>query len=61
MAVCLEDILARRSRGLFIDAYETEKIAPKVAGIMATYLEKDGAWIKQQLKTFYSTLKNYQL
>ncbi|MGA1545750.1 MAG: FAD-dependent oxidoreductase [Flavobacteriaceae bacterium] len=61
MAVCLEDVLARRSRGLFIDAYETEKIAPKVAEIMALFLEKDSNWVKHQLKIFEPVLKNYQL
>jgi len=61
MAVCLEDVLARRSRGLFIDAYETEKIAPKVAEIMASFIEKDSNWVEHQLKIFKPVLKNYQL
>ena len=41
MAMTLEDVLARRTRCLFLDAYETEKIAPKVAEIMAIELKKE--------------------
>ena len=61
MAMTLEDILARRTRCLFLDAYETEKIAPKVAEIMAIELKKEKKWIIQELKNFNLILKNYQL
>ena len=57
----LEDVLARRTRCLFLDAYETEKIAPKVAEIMAIELKKEKKWIIQELKNFNLILKNYQL
>ena len=45
----------------FLDAYETEKIAPKVAEIMAIELKKEKKWIIQELKNFNLILKNYQL
>jgi glycerol-3-phosphate dehydrogenase len=61
MATNLEDILARRSRCLFLDAYETEKIAPKVAETMAKILKKNQNWIDQELKEFKLIIKNYQL
>jgi len=61
MAMTLEDVLARRTRCLFLDAYETEKIAPKVAEIMAIELKKEKKWIIQELKNFNLILKNYQL
>jgi glycerol-3-phosphate dehydrogenase len=61
MATNLEDILARRTRCLFLDAYETEKIAPKVAETMAKILNKNQNWINQELKDFKSIIKNYQL
>ena len=61
MAITLEDVLARRTRCLFLDAYETEKIAPKVAEIMAFELKKEKKWIIQELKNFNLILKNYQL
>ena len=61
MAITLEDVLARRTRCLFLDAYETEKIAPKVAEIMAFELKKEKKWVIQELKNFNLILKNYQL
>ena len=61
MAISLEDILARRTRCLFLDAYETEKIAPKVAEIMANILNENQTWIDRELKKFKSIIKNYQL
>ena len=61
MAITLEDVLARRTRCLFLDAYETEKIAPKVAEIMAFELKKGKKWVIQELKNFNLILKNYQL
>jgi glycerol-3-phosphate dehydrogenase len=61
MATNLEDILARRTRCLFLDAYETEKIAPKVAETMAKILNNNQNWINQELKDFKSIIKNYQL
>ena len=61
MASCLEDVLARRTRCLFLDAYETEKIAPEVARIMAGILNQDQAWIDSELQSLNSTIKNYQL
>ena len=61
MAHKLEDILARRTRCLFLDAYETEKIAPKVAEIMAEVLNKNQEWINEELEQFKLIIKNYQL
>ena len=61
MAINLEDVLARRTRCLFLDAFETEKIAPKVASIIAKKLGHDNAWIKNELKQFNNLIKKYQL
>lgn len=61
MAINLEDVLARRTRCLFLDAFETEKIAPKVASIIAKKLGHDNAWIKNELKQFNNLVKKYQL
>lgn len=61
MAMTLEDVLARRTRCLFLDAFETEKIAPKVAKIISEELKKDTRWIEEELKKFNVILKNYQL
>ena len=40
MAITLEDILARRTRCLFLDSSETEKIAEEVVMIMADEMKK---------------------
>ena len=61
MAQTLEDVLARRTRCLFLDAYETERIAPVVAKIMAQIQNQNQAWIDHEIKVFKSIIKNYQL
>ncbi len=61
MALTLEDVLARRTRCLFLNAYETEKIAPYVAEIMKKELNKDEKWVATQLEEFKLLLKKYQL
>ena len=61
MAITLEDVLARRTRCLFLNAYETEKIAPQVVKIMADEMKKDTTWITNELNKFSTLLKNYQL
>ncbi len=42
MAQTVEDILARRTRALFLDADEAVRIAPEVAQIMATETGRNG-------------------
>ena len=59
MAINLEDVLARRTRCLFIDANETIKIAPQVAQIMATVLKKDDKWTAKQLDLFLPLASKY--
>ena len=61
MAVCLEDVLARRTRCLFLNTRETLKIAPTVAKIMANTLGKDEQWVADQIVQFESLSKNYQI
>jgi len=61
MAITLEDVLARRTRCLFLDAYETEKIAPQVAEIMRKILKKDSEWAEAEMKKFNLILKKYQI
>ncbi len=61
MAITLEDVLARRTRCLFLDSAETEKIAPKVAEIMRSFLKEDDNWSARQLLQFNKIIKNYQL
>ena len=61
MAIHIEDVLARRTRCLFLDAKETLRIAPKVCQIMATALKKNDKWVDDELKKFNQTTKNYIL
>ena len=52
MAVTVEDVLARRTRCLFLDSTESVRIAPMVAKKMAEIMEKDKAWVDKELKKF---------
>jgi glycerol-3-phosphate dehydrogenase len=52
MARTLEDVLARRTRALFLDAKESLRIAPEAVKIMALELEHDHDWIQAQLDHF---------
>ncbi|MGC6422356.1 MAG: glycerol-3-phosphate dehydrogenase/oxidase [Flavobacteriaceae bacterium] len=61
MAMTLEDMLARRSRCLFLDARETLRIAPKVAELMREFLQTSPLWVKTQLKSFTNLSSNYIL
>lgn len=61
MALCLEDILARRTRCLFLNAQETIKIAPKVAEIMAQVLGKNKAWERQEIELYTQIANNYTI
>ena len=59
MALTIEDVLARRTRSIFLDAKESKRIAPEVAKKMAEVLEKDQKWIDEELKNFNKSIKNY--
>ena len=59
MCMTIEDLLARRTRMLFLDALASIEAAPTVARIMATELGKDANWIQQQVEEFSLIAKNY--
>lgn len=61
MARTVEDVLARRTRSLFLNAQAAIDIAPLVAEIMADELGKDSKWIATQIADFNSVAKNYKL
>ena len=52
MARTLEDVLARRTRALFLNASAAAAMAPAVARIMARELGRDQSWQEQQLSEF---------
>lgn len=61
MARSVEDVLARRTRALFLNAQAAIESAPKVAEIMARELFKDKDWIDGQIREFNSVAQNYLL
>ncbi len=61
MAITIEDVLARRTSLLFLDAEAAIKIAPKIAKIMAAIMNKDEQWINEQINSFNQLAKQYYL
>lgn len=59
MAIAVEDILARRTRLLFLDAKKAIETAPLVAKQMAIVLNKDQEWIQLEIDNFTQLAKNY--
>lgn len=59
MPVMLEDVLARRTRSLFLDVRASLVIAPAVADIMAEELGCDSKWKDQQLEEYKEIIINY--
>ena len=61
MARTVEDVLARRTRILFIDAKAACDIAPKVAETMAKELGQNEEWQEKQINSFRQLAKGYLL
>ncbi len=61
MARTVEDVLARRTRALLLNAKESRRIAPEVASIMARVLGKDEQWKKEQVESFTKLSEHYIL
>jgi len=59
MARTVEDVLARRTRALFLNAGAAIALAPRVAEIMASELGEDSAWIEGQATAFRTIAENY--
>ena len=61
MARTVEDVLARRSRVLFLDAEKAGKLAPAVAELMAAELGRDQQWVTAQVENFSALVEQYLL
>jgi len=61
MARTVEDILARRTRALFLDAKESVRIAPEVAKLLAKEFGYTKEWEENQVRKFNNIAKNYIL
>jgi glycerol-3-phosphate dehydrogenase len=55
----VEDVLARRTRALFLDAKASREAAPRVAAILAGELGRDAAWQAEQVRGFQELSEGY--
>jgi glycerol-3-phosphate dehydrogenase len=61
MAVTVEDLLARRTRSLFLDSRSSVEAAPGIARILAAELGRDEKWEAEQVSSFQKLAENYIL
>ncbi len=61
MARTVEDVLARRTRSLLLDAAASIEMAPEVARLMAEELGYDQAWQQQQVEQYTALARGYLL
>lgn len=61
MAQTVEDVLARRTRALFLDARAAIEAAPIVAEILSKELGRDEKWQQEQIKIFEKVAAVYQI
>lgn len=59
MARTIEDVLARRTRALFLDARAALECAPAVAALMKLELKRDSRWEDEQLAAFSNVAEQY--
>ena len=52
MARTVDDVLARRTRVLFLNVQAARAMAPAVARLLAQELQRDEAWQQRQLAEF---------
>ncbi len=61
LARTVEDVLARRTRALFLNARAAIEMAPQVASLMAKELDRDAGWVDAQVKAFRETAAGFLL
>lgn len=61
MARTVEDVLARRTRALFLNAAAAIAVAEQVAKLMAKEMGKETVWAERQIEEFNEVAKNYTL
>lgn len=61
MARTVDDVLARRSRALLLDARAASEAAPAVALLLAEELRRDAAWAAEQARSFQEMAAGYVL
>jgi glycerol-3-phosphate dehydrogenase len=55
----VEDVLARRTRSLLLDARASVEVAPRVAGLMARELGRDADWQRAQVAAYCDLARGY--
>jgi glycerol-3-phosphate dehydrogenase len=61
MARTVEDVLARRTRALFLNAQAASDMAPTVAALMAKELREGEAWQSNQIEVFRKLARSYNI
>jgi len=61
LARTVADVLARRTRALFLNAAAAVEMAPRVAGLMARELGRDSAWTAAQVRAFTELAAGYRV
>ncbi|HEA66705.1 MAG TPA: glycerol-3-phosphate dehydrogenase/oxidase [Desulfobacterales bacterium] len=59
MARTVEDVLARRTRALLLDAKASMEMAPETAKLIAVELDYDRDWENEQVSAYKELAKNY--
>lgn len=59
MARTLEDVLARRTRALLLDARASTEAAPAAAALLAEALDRDAAWAEKQVAVYRTLAQRY--
>jgi glycerol-3-phosphate dehydrogenase len=55
----VEDVLARRTRALFLDARASIEAAPQVSALLAQELGRDSRWAEEQVATYREVAAGY--
>ena len=61
MARTLEDVLARRTRALFLNSKAAVRMAPRAAALLAAELGQDDLWKDDQIREFNKVAAGFQV
>jgi glycerol-3-phosphate dehydrogenase len=61
MARCVEDVLARRTRALLLDAHAAIAMAPRTAQLLAAELGRGDDWAAGEVSSFTNLAAQYML
>jgi len=61
MARTVEDVLARRTRALFLNAQAAFEMAPRTATLIAQQRQLDKTWEAEQVETFQQLARSYMI